>query len=125
MCNSFPPTGHDTITQLNDLRNSNYLFGMIPLIRQQHQEKKDIRNNCFRLPEKKKCKVLILNCTTPFSKNEHFFTVRFFFKNVLFCFYTVFLQLFFPLFFIMGFFPPKDFYQALTITQLLILQHVI
>lgn len=53
MCNSFPPTGHDTITQLNDLGNSNYLFGMISFIRQQHQEKEDIRNNCFRLPENK------------------------------------------------------------------------
>jgi len=56
MCNSFPPTGHDTITQLNDLRNSDYLFGMIPLIRQQHQEKEDIWDNCFRLPENKKLK---------------------------------------------------------------------
>lgn len=64
MCNSFPPTGHDTITQMNDLRNSNYLFGMISLIRQQHQEKKDIRNNCFRLPENKKLKVSSWNCTT-------------------------------------------------------------
>lgn len=70
MSNSFPLTGHNTITQLNDLRNSYYLFGMIPLIRQQHQEKKDIRNNCFRFPEnKKKIKVSSLNCTTLFSKN--------------------------------------------------------
>lgn len=88
MCNSFPPTGHDSITQLNDLRNSDYLFGMIPLVRQQHQKKKDIRNNCFRLPENKKTKMSSLNCTTLFSRNEPVST-KFFLKNA-FCFYITF-----------------------------------
>lgn len=72
MCNSFPPTGHDTITQLNDLGNSNYLFGMISLIRQQHQEKEDIGNNCFRLPGNKtkkfKCQVWIAQLCSFYSQ---------------------------------------------------------
>lgn len=114
MCNSFPPTGHDAITQLNDLGNSNYLLGMISLIRQQHQEKEDIGNNCFRLPENKtKNKVLSLNCTALLSKT-HLFTATFFCRICCSGFIQYFFN-FFALFCTIVFFP-RDFFQALTLT---------
>lgn len=45
MCDSLPATGHDAITQLNDLGDADYLLGMVTLIRQQHQEEKDVWND--------------------------------------------------------------------------------
>lgn len=42
MCNSLPAARHDAITQLNDLGDADYLLGVVTLIRQQHQEEKDV-----------------------------------------------------------------------------------
>lgn len=115
MCNSFPPTGHDTITQLNDLGNSNYLFGMIPLIRQQHQEKEDIGNNCFRLPENK-----TRNLSAKFELhsfvqyNSSFYTQGLFEGYVVLVSYNISI-IFVPCSVQCDFFP-RDFFQALTIT---------
>lgn len=42
VCDSFPAAGHDAITQLDDLGDADYLLGVVTLIRQQHQEEKDV-----------------------------------------------------------------------------------
>lgn len=42
---SLPAARHNAVTQLNDLGDADYLLGVITLIREQHQEKKDIGND--------------------------------------------------------------------------------
>ena len=42
---SFPAAGHDAVTQLDDLRDADYLLGVVTLVRQQHQEEKDVGND--------------------------------------------------------------------------------
>lgn len=53
MCDGFPATCHDAITQLDDLGNADYLLRVVALIRQQNQEEKDVWNDGFRVPVKK------------------------------------------------------------------------
>lgn len=50
MCDSLPAARHDAVTQLDDLGNANYLLGVVSLIRQQHQEEKDVGNDGLRIP---------------------------------------------------------------------------
>lgn len=45
MCDSLPAARHDAVTQLDDLRDADYLLGVVALIRQQHQEEKDVGND--------------------------------------------------------------------------------
>lgn len=47
MGHSFPPTGHDAITQLNDFRNADDLLRVVPFIGQQYQEEEHIGNDGF------------------------------------------------------------------------------
>lgn len=47
MSNSFPATCHDAVTKLNDLWDTDDLLGVVTLIRQEHQEEKDVGNDCF------------------------------------------------------------------------------
>lgn len=42
---SLPAARHDAVTQLDDLRDADYLLGVVALIRQQHQEEKDVGND--------------------------------------------------------------------------------
>lgn len=49
MCDSFPAARHDAITQLDDLGDADYLLGVVTLIRQQHQEEKDVGNDGLRI----------------------------------------------------------------------------
>lgn len=39
--------GHDAVTQLNDLRDADDLFGVVALIRQQNQEEENVGHNRF------------------------------------------------------------------------------
>lgn len=45
MCYCFSAACHDTVTQLDDLGDADNLFGVVALIRQQHQEEKDVGND--------------------------------------------------------------------------------
>lgn len=47
MCDSFSAACHDAVTQLNDLWDADDLLGVVALIRQQHQEEKDVGNDGF------------------------------------------------------------------------------
>ena len=49
MCDSFPPARHDAVTQLDDFGDADYLLGVVTLIRQQHQEEKDVGNDGLRI----------------------------------------------------------------------------
>ncbi len=44
-----PATRHDAVTQLDDLGDADYLLGVVTLIRQQHQEEEDVRNDGLRI----------------------------------------------------------------------------
>lgn len=52
MCDSLPAARHDAVTQLDDLGNADYLLGVVSLIRQQHQEEKDVGNDGLGIPAK-------------------------------------------------------------------------
>lgn len=52
MCDSLPAACHDAVTQLDDLGNADYLLGVVSLIRQQHQEEKDVGNDGLGIPAK-------------------------------------------------------------------------
>lgn len=52
MCDSLSATRHDAVTQLDDLGNADYLLGVVSLIRQQHQEEKDVGNDGLGIPAK-------------------------------------------------------------------------
>lgn len=45
MCDCFSATCHDAVTQLDDLGDADNLLGVVALIRQQHQEEKDVGND--------------------------------------------------------------------------------
>lgn len=45
MSDCFSATCHDAVTQLDDLGDADNLLGVVALIRQQHQEEKDIGND--------------------------------------------------------------------------------
>lgn len=49
MCDSFPAACHDAVTQLDYLGDADYLLGVVTLIRQQHQEEKDVGNDGLRI----------------------------------------------------------------------------
>lgn len=49
VCDSFPSARHDAVTQLDDFGDANYLLGVVTLIRQQHQEEKDVGNDGLRV----------------------------------------------------------------------------
>lgn len=50
MGDRFSATSHDAVTQLDNLWNADYLFGVITLVGQQYQKEEDIRNDCLRIP---------------------------------------------------------------------------
>lgn len=54
VCYCLPVAGHDAIAQLNDLWDADDLFGVVALIGQQNQEKKNVGHNLFRVPTQKK-----------------------------------------------------------------------
>ena len=43
-------TGHDPVTQLDDLGDADDALRVVALIRQQHQEAEDVRNQHLRAP---------------------------------------------------------------------------
>lgn len=45
----FPAARHDAVTQLDDFGDADYLLGVVTLIRQQHQEEKDVGNDGLRV----------------------------------------------------------------------------
>lgn len=47
MGNGFPATGHNAITKLNDLWDTDNLLGVVTLIWQEHQEEKYVGNDGF------------------------------------------------------------------------------
>lgn len=49
MCDSFPATCHDAVTQLDYFGDADNLLGVVALIRQQHQEEKDVGNDGLRI----------------------------------------------------------------------------
>lgn len=50
MGDRFSAASHDAVTQLNNLWNADDLFGVIPLIGQEHQEEENIGNDCLGIP---------------------------------------------------------------------------
>lgn len=59
VCDSLPAARHDPVTQLDDLGDADYLLGVVTLIRQQHQEEKDVGNDGLRISEREVQQVLI------------------------------------------------------------------
>ena len=49
MCDSLPAACHDAITQLDDFGDTDNLLGVVPFIRKEHQEEKDVGNDGLRI----------------------------------------------------------------------------
>lgn len=70
MCDSLPAARHDAITQLDDLGNADYLLGVVSLIRQQHQEEKDVGNDGLGIPAKVPYKKKSGMASSPMSNTQ-------------------------------------------------------
>jgi len=45
----FPAARHDAVAQLDDFGDADDLLGVVPLVRQQHQEEKDVGDDGLRV----------------------------------------------------------------------------